>query len=47
MEERYLHRVWVLSHKRRNAESASLRALLVFYNLFDKSNSAPGRLKNV
>ena len=40
MEERCLHRLWVLSHKR-NAEPAS------FTTVFDKSNSAPGHLKNV
>ena len=47
MEERCLHRVWVLSHKRRNAEPLSFRALPILHNLFDKSHSAPGRLKNV
>ena len=47
MEERCLHRVWVLSHKRRNAEPVSFRALPILYNLSDKSHSAPGRLKNV
>jgi len=47
MEERCLHRVWVLSHKIRNAEPVSFRALPILYNTFDKSHTAPGRLKNV
>jgi len=31
-EERCLNRVWVLSHKRRNAEPVSFRALPISYN---------------
>jgi len=30
-----------------HGETVSFRALPVSYNLFDKSNSSPGRLKNV
>jgi len=32
MEERCLHRVWALSHKRRNAELVSFRTLLILSN---------------
>jgi len=31
MKERYLHRVWVLSHKTRNAEPVSFRAWPMAY----------------
>ena len=45
IKERSLHRVWVLSHERRNVELVSFRAFLVFKIVFGNINLALAHLK--